>query len=130
MAKFGKHSRQQLSTCEYDLQSLFNEVIKGFDCKVVEGYRRQKDQDLYYRDGKSRVKWPNGKHNKHPSRAVDVYPYPIDFKDMARFYYFAGYVKGVADSMGIKIRWGGDWNNNTQSKDERFLDLVHFELLD
>jgi len=30
--------------------------------------------------------------------------------------------------MGLKIRWGGDWDMDTQTKDNKFDDLVHFEL--
>jgi len=30
--------------------------------------------------------------------------------------------------MGMKIRWGGDWDMDTQTKDNKFDDLVHFEL--
>ena len=29
--------------------------------------------------------------------------------------------------MGIKIRWGGDWDSDTQVNDNKFDDLVHFE---
>lgn len=28
-----------------------------------------------------------------------------------------------------EVRWGGDWNNNTELKDNSFDDLVHFELI-
>ena len=41
---------------------------------------------------------------------------------------FAGYVQGVAEQLGIKIRWGGDWDSDFDFKDQTFNDLVHFEL--
>jgi len=88
-----------------------------------------------YNAGRSKVKWPNGKHNKRPSMAVDVVPYPIDWQDRDRFHYFAGYVMGVADMLhaeGLinhRLRWGGDWDRDTQVKDNGFDDLVHFELV-
>ena len=78
--------------------------------------------------GNSKVKFPNGKHNKSPSVAVDVAPYPIDWKDRDRFHYFGGYVLGIAAMMGLRIRWGGDWDMDTQTKDNKFDDLVHFEI--
>ena len=34
----------------------------------------------------------------------------------------------VAKSMGITLRWGGDWDMDTQVKDNKFDDLVHFEI--
>jgi hypothetical protein len=48
-------------------------------------------------------------------------------KDLARWYYFGGYVCGVAEELGIPIRWGGDWNGNRQVDDQSFDDLPHFE---
>jgi len=128
MAKFGKTSKKRLSTCENDLQRLFKEVIKHFDCSVLEGHRGQEKQDKYFNEGKSKVKYPNGRHNATPSKAVDVVPYPVDWDDTARMYYFSGIVKGIAISMGINIRWGGDWDGDTQVQDTKFKDLPHFEL--
>ena len=60
--------------------------------------------------------------------ALDVCPYPIDWNDKDRFYNFAGLVKGIAISMDIKIRWGGDWDGDNDLKDQTFFDLPHFEL--
>ena len=128
MPKFGKSSKRRLATCHEDLQELFNEVIKYFDCSIIEGHRGKEDQNKYFDEGKSKVKYPNGRHNANPSNAVDVVPYPVDWKDTDRMYYFAGFVKGIAAIMGIPIRWGGDWNDNTEVKDTNFKDLPHFEL--
>lgn len=47
--------------------------------------------------------------------------------DLARWYYFGGYVCGVADEIGVPIRWGGDWNGNRKVDDQSFHDLPHFE---
>ena len=64
-----------------------------------------------------------------PSLAIDAAPSPIDWNDRERFFYFAGVVKGVAEEMGIKIRWGGDWDGDNDFDDQTFDDLVHFELV-
>jgi peptidoglycan L-alanyl-D-glutamate endopeptidase CwlK len=32
--------------------------------------------------------------------------------------------------MGIKIRWGGDWDSDGDINDNRFDDLVHVEIKD
>ena len=128
MPKFGKTSKSRLQTCEKDLQDLFNEVVKYFDCSVLVGYRGRNEQDTAYESGHSKVKWPNGKHNKKPSVAVDVAPYPIDWEDRERFIYFGGFVKGCAFRMNLPLRWGGDWDSDTQLSDNKFDDLVHFEL--
>ena len=128
MANFGKTSKKRLKTCDEKLQSLFNEVVKVFDCSILVGHRGEEDQNKAYKEGNSQVKWPKGKHNKKPSSAVDVAPYPIDWEDRERFSYFAGFVKGVAWRLNIPIRWGGDWDGDTELSDNNFDDLVHFEL--
>jgi len=130
MPRFGKRSRGNLDTCHEDLQELFNQVIKYFDCTVIQGHRGKEEQNKYFKEGTSKLKYPNGRHNASPSNAVDVVPYPIDWEDTDRMYYFAGFVKGFAVRLGIPIRWGGDWNDNTEVKDTNFKDLPHFELRD
>ena len=129
MAKFGKKSKMVLSTCEKDLQKVFNEVIKHVDCSVIEGHRSEKRQNELFEKGFTKVKYPNGRHNSYPSRAVDVDPYPIDWDDRERFHLFAGFVLATARSMGITLRWGGDWNMNFQVDDNKFDDFPHFELV-
>ena len=128
MAKFGKSSRERLATCDDKLQKVFNEVIKYVDCSVLQGHRGEREQNKYYSEGKSKVQYPLGRHNAKPSRAVDVAPYPIDWDDRERFHLFAGFVLGIAQSMGIKLRWGGDWNMNFEVDDNQFDDFPHFEL--
>ena len=128
MPKFGRKSRTRLATCDKQLQKLFNEVVKHFDCSVLVGFRGKDEQNSAYKNGYSKVKWPNGKHNSNPSFAVDVAPYPINWEDRERFIYFGGFVKGCAYQLDIPLRWGGDWNNDTSLADNEFDDLVHFEI--
>ena len=128
MPSFGKKSRENLSTCHEDLQTVFNEVIKHVDCSILEGHRSGERQDKLFAEGKTKVKYPNGRHNANPSNAVDVAPYPIDWDDRERFHLFAGFVIGIAKSMGITLRWGGDWNMNFEVDDNQFDDFPHFEL--
>ena len=128
MPKFGRKSRERLSTCNDKLQKVFNEVIKHVDCSVLEGHRSKDRQNKLYEEGKTKVKYPNGRHNRQPSSAVDVTPYPVDWKDRERQTLFAGFVIGVASQMGIKLRWGGDWDQDFQVVDNRFDDFPHFEL--
>ena len=128
MPKFGRSSKQRLETCHEDLQEIFNEVIKYFDCSVLCGHRGEEDQNKAVASGNSKVAWPNGRHNANPSNAVDVAPYPIDWEDRERMTYFAGMVMGIAKVRGIPLRWGGDWNSDTNLKDNNFDDLPHFEL--
>lgn len=130
MPKFSEISQARLATCDERLQRVFNRVIEHFDCIILEGHRGQEFQDLCFRLGKSKVKFPDGKHNSIPSKAVDVLPFPVDWNDTLRMAFFAGYVVATAAEMGIKLRWGGDWDKDTQLKDEKFVDFPHFEIVD
>jgi len=62
-------------------------------------------------------------------------PYPVDWEDTKRFYHFGGYVLGVASELfkrgeiTHRLRWGGDWDGDTDVSDQQFNDLPHFELI-
>jgi peptidoglycan L-alanyl-D-glutamate endopeptidase CwlK len=135
MPMFSQSSLSKLSTCHLDLQRIFFEVVKTYDCVILEGYRDKEGQDKAFLEGKTKLQWPNGNHNVNPSIAVDVAPYPIDWNDSKRFYYFAGFVFGIAYTLKLErkiyygLRWGGDWNGNRDFSDQSFNDLVHFELI-
>ena len=129
MPRFGNRSKERLETCDKRLQEVFNEVIKTVDCSVLEGHRGAERQDKLFEEGKTKVKYPNGRHNASPSNAVDAVPYPVDWDDRERFHLFAGFVLGIAYSMDISLRWGGDWNQNFEVDDNKYDDFPHFELL-
>ena len=128
MPRFGRKSKERLNTCDNKLKQVFNEVIKHVDCSVLEGHRSKDRQNKLYEEGKTKVKYPNGRHNRQPSSAVDVTPYPVDWEDRERQTLFAGFVIGVASQMNINLRWGGDWDQDFQVADNRFDDFPHFEL--
>ena len=128
MPRFSRASLSALATCHADLQRVMEEAIRHIDFTVIEGHRGRTAQEKAYKAGNSKVRWPNGKHNTLPSKAVDIAPYPIDWSDTERFVYFAGIIMGIAAEMGIKLRWGGDWDGDTHVKDEKFRDYGHFEL--
>ena len=125
MPEFSNRSLARLGTCHPDLIWLFDEIIKEYDCTIIEGHRSRATQAEYFRTGRSKVEI--GKHNHVPSLAIDVAPYPIDWKDLKRFYHFAGYVQAWADGLDMDIRWGGDWDGDNNF-DQDFNDLVHYEI--
>ena len=128
MPKFGKSSLKRLATCDKRLQRVFNEVIKYIDCSVLEGHRGEERQNKLCEEGKSKVRFPDGRHNAMPSRAVDVTPYPVDWNDRERQTLFAGFVLGLARGMGYTLRWGGDWDFDWEVNDNKFDDFPHFEV--
>ncbi len=135
MPRFSEASLAKLSTCHNDLKTLFNEVIKTFDCQILEGHRDKAAQNAAYAAGNSQLQYPYGKHNASPSNAVDVSPYPVDWNNYKRFYWFAGYVMGIAQKLRDEgkithaIRYGGDWDSDKDITDNNFQDLVHFEIV-
>ena len=128
MPKFGKRSKERLKTCHADIRMVMNEVIKYVDCSILEGHREKERQNQLYDEGKTKVLYPNGRHNDYPSNAVDVVPYPVNWQDRERMTLFAGFVLGVANQMGVNLRWGGDWDQDWYVHDNKFDDFPHFEI--
>ena len=127
MYYFSDKSKERLSTTHQDLQTLFNYVIKGRDCSIICGVRGEAEQNEAYRKGNSKLQYPFSKHNKKPSLAVDVIPYPFNgWDDHIQFIEFGNYVLGVAEmlkqygAIEHSIQWGGNWN---------FKDYPHYEII-
>ena len=128
--KYSNKSLEKLKTCHPDLQKIFKEAIKYVDITIIEGERSKERQEELVRTGKSKTL--NSKHIKQNdgySHAIDAVAYPIEWENWQKNYMFAGFIKGLATSMGIKIRMGADWNGNFDTKDQTFHDLPHFELI-
>jgi len=130
MPNFSEKSLNRLATCDGRLKRVFQQVVQDFDCSIIEGHRDKDRQNQMVAEGKSRVLWPDGKHNTVPSLAVDVTPYPIKWDDRERQTLFAGYVLATARATGVTLRWGGDWDRDTEVRDNSFDDLVHFEIVE
>lgn len=130
MPAFSEKSLAKLATCDPRIQRVFEAVVVEFDCTILEGHRDQDRQGQMIAEGKSKTPWPNSKHNAKPSLAADVAVYPIDWEDRERQTLFAGYVLATARAMGITLRWGGDWDRDTEVRDNSLDDLVHFEIVE
>lgn len=135
MYHYSKRSLEKLETCHSDLQTIFRKVLDVFDHSVISGYRGQEEQELAFREKRSQKHYPDSDHNVKPSMAIDVAPYPIDWNDTKRFVYLAGHVKGIAfmlkeeGKITHELGWGGDWDSDTEVKDNNFNDLGHFYLI-
>lgn len=128
----------------------------GRDFSVIEGYRDIHTQMNLFRDGKSRIDGVSqkSKHNYDPSRAIDFVPYlkglgalvgndtqimsiadkygievySARYKLMGEFAIIANCFFLAAHDLGIKIRWGGDWNQDSNTFNNTFDDMGHIEL--
>ena len=124
-----QHSLDKLVTCHDHLQQIVHRVANTWSLTVLEGYRDKEAQEAAFAAGKTKLHYPNGRHNQMPSLAVDMIPNPIDWNDTKRIILFAGFVLGVADMLYIPLRWGGDWKNLHDPSHNSFNDLGHFELI-
>lgn len=130
MSAFSQTSLKRLATCDSRLQRIFTEIVQHFDCSILCGHRNEAAQNEAFQKGHSTKRWPDSKHNKFPSPAVDVAPYPVQWDDIERFRYFAGFVVGFAAARGLKLKNGGDWDMDTDLKDQNLIDLPHFEIVE
>jgi len=136
MPKFGERSNKNLRECHKDLQTLFREVVEHIDCSVIEGNRTEGEQNRLFHAGRSKLMFPESKHNEQPSMAADVVPFPVDWNDHKRFHVFAGFVLGIAErlyaenKMDHKVRAGIDWDGDWTYTDQTFHDFPHFELIE
>jgi hypothetical protein len=124
MYKFGKRSKERLKGVKPELVNVLNELVKIMDVTVIEGLRTKERQEELVASGASKTKY-----SKHlEGKAVDLAPYPIDWKDRDRFHYMGGMIRGIAKQLNVNVRWGGDWDSDGETKDNGFDDLVHVEL--
>ncbi len=133
MPKFSETSLARLSTCDVALRILFVDVVRDFDCTIIQGHRSDEEQAEALAAGTSQLGPGESLHNRAPSFAVDAGPWyvgeGIPWEDRERFLYFGGFVLGRAAALGIPIRWGGDWDGDRLLRDQSFHDLPHFELV-
>lgn len=105
MPKFSKRSLTQLATCHPDLVRIAEELIKEMDVVVLCGHRGQKAQDDAFNRGTSKLRYPKSKHNKLPSLAMDLAPYPINWEARAKFLDMRERVRAIAKRLGIPVRF-------------------------
>jgi len=106
---------------------LMLKVIKKTDFSVICGHRDANAQNLAYTQGHSKLKWPNSKHNKTPSEAVDIVPYPIDWNDTSRFETLGQIVMQTWETE-IDDEDKGDWELRWGKNFKGLVDWPHFEL--
>lgn len=122
----GKRSLERLAGVHPDLVRVVKRAIEltDHDFSVIEGLRTLETQRAYVAKGASKTM--NSRHIT--GHAVDLYPVgrptPWDKCPVV-----AAAMLAAAVELDVAIRWGGDWNMNGDSRDEKFYDGPHFELL-
>lgn len=128
MYKFSAKSLSKLNNSKVHpkIKILMYEAIKTspIDFTIVETVRTIEQQKINVAKGVSKTM--KSKHipsyNKSGyCEAVDIAPYPIDWKNIKRFILLSQHIKDTARRLGIKIEYGGDWKT--------FKDYPHYQIV-
>lgn len=136
MPHFSNRSMDRLQTCDTRIVRICLTAIEHYDFTVICGHRGEKEQNEMVTLNRSKLNYPHSKHNEFPSHAVDLAPYSkrpphIMWQDRESFFYLAGLIMAISiELFGVKIRWGGDFGQDYNFKNDRFIDLPHFEIDD
>lgn len=135
MPNFGASSQAALSKCHPKLQQIANAAIAVIDFRILDSTRGRDAQERAFAAGKSKAHFGQSAHNWNPAIAFDLFPAPYDWNNRQSFIDLwkvigwnngAGKGAGLALSLAIPLRWGGDWNMDGNTSDG--WDLPHYEL--
>ncbi|GAG12827.1 unnamed protein product [marine sediment metagenome] len=130
--KFGRKSTKNYESLNSNLQRVAVRALSygimdfSLDCT----HRNKGEQNRFYQIGRSKVMWPDSKHNALPAEAMDCVPYVGGKSSWNKLYccVLAGLILAAAKEEGVKVRWGGDWGMNGEPiTDQDFNDLAHYE---
>ncbi len=133
-------SLKRLNGVHPDLRRVIQRAIlkSDQDFAVLEGVRTPERQKHLYAQGRTRpgpkVTWTlNSRHfiNRDTGfgHAVDLVPYPVDWTDPKKFDAISRAMFAAADELGVKIRWGADWDRDGKPRERGESDSPHFELV-
>lgn len=134
--RFGNRSLQQLDTVDPKLKALAIRALElsPHDFTIIQGKRTVEQSAQNIANGTSFLKDPS--KSKHVTgKAIDFTPYikgKIDWNDLEAFWAIVGAFKKAANEMNIAVRFGADWNNSGDYRDEiqrGTYDGGHVELL-
>jgi peptidoglycan L-alanyl-D-glutamate endopeptidase CwlK len=136
---FNQSSLNRLETVHPELReiALMVETIKPHLIPPLGGGRTKEEQEDCFNRGASKKHYPHGKHcigteaGRELSDALDFAPLTlggkVDWEQMVEFVYLGGLYMGIAEAMGVPLRYGYDWNQNGILSDETFIDAGHVE---
>lgn len=144
MYGLGQKSTELLSKAHPAWTLIIQAALLYIDIQVVESLRDKDTQNRFAAEGKSKLKYPEGRHNRtldpkfaekslELSDALDlvIHPFGYTTPGTKAIVYAAGIIRAEAKRLGFTVRWGGDWNSDGAMNDRRgeFYDPWHFELV-
>jgi peptidoglycan L-alanyl-D-glutamate endopeptidase CwlK len=138
MYKLSMAGKERYETLHPDLQKIIDRGLEYFDITLLCAHRVEDEQNEAFKNKLSKVQWPNSKHNSFPSEAMDVAPYftelkNVDWTDIEAIAFMCGALTLIANQLlkegeiSCTLRWGGDWDGDGRTKDQKFMDYVHLE---
>lgn len=136
--RLSKRSQDRLAGVKPELRSVVERAIQitPVDFAVLEGLRTVERQKELYAQGRTKpgkiVTWTM--KSKHiDGLAVDIAPVKadgsIDWNDKAAFLKVGKAMFMAAAELGVKIRWGYDWDMDGILQEKGEYDGPHFELV-
>jgi peptidoglycan L-alanyl-D-glutamate endopeptidase CwlK len=134
-----KDSRD-INLCHEDLIIAFSDTSEIFenrhpDIKVIctQSYRSPETQNNLYAQGRTKEgpKVTNAKGGESPHNYLPALAFDVAFTRGKTVIWDAKYYKEFAELVEARnptIRWGGDWDGDGRTDDERFPDRPHFEM--
>lgn len=136
--RLGFRSRQKLEGVHPKLVAVVERAIEltTQDFMVLEGVRTLARQQQLYDQGRKTagpiVTWTmNSRHlpgKDGLGRAVDLVPFPVDWNSTAKFDAIANAMFAAAKELGVKLRYGGDWDGDGKRRERGETDSPHFEI--
>jgi peptidoglycan L-alanyl-D-glutamate endopeptidase CwlK len=139
---YGSKSMAKLNTCDPVLRAVAERALElsPYDITIIHGWRGEEVQNALQESGASTKRWPDSKHNHTEnddgttprSLAIDFGPWvkgDIPWNDTHIFACIAGCFFAAAAEMRVTLRWGGDWDSDGSTKDQKLMDWGHMELV-
>lgn len=124
--RFEYASSRNLSMAHGDLQRVMHLARLEIVFRVLDSSRGKIAQNKAFREKRSKARFGDSAHNWAPAIAVDLFPAPYDWNNLAAFDDLSKVVLHIAKEQNVPLRWGGDWNMDGNQKDG--WDKPHFEL--
>ena len=135
----GARSLKRLDGVHPDLVSVVRRAIEitNQDFSVLCGVRTPSEQRDLYAQGRTKpgvvVTWTlKSNHFVHADgfgHAVDLVPYPVDWKTLSKFDAIADAMMQAAKELDVTLRWGSDWDMDGLVREAGESDSPHFEII-
>lgn len=125
MYQWSKTSRERMQGVHPKLLSVCDKALSYgiMDITVLPdgGVRTpQRQQELVNKGVSKTLKSKHLIQKSGYGEAIDLAPFPVDWKDTERFEELAKLMKKSAQELGVVIEWGGDWHS--------LIDMPHFQM--